>query len=683
MNKYILFFILTFQAMAQEMVINRVGEYTEPHILVQMRSDEQARGFLANQIYDIVKALKPKGNFFENKLKLQRNELLALLTAKAMKSQVSDTIEEILFFKLGHAEELDNSYVKKVLKGEEDFSKDRRFKNKLALNIKLNDLEYKINPEGIVISDIDSEVVGQSLFLDLKLELSKIYVRSNDTCISFSVFGEQAKSDGGWEIVKKDSRYFCEKADLMKLKMNQFIESLVQDKKMNINIEKVKNQLGDLEYFRDLGAKVGGIEAYTREVAPLALNIRLKLSLLNGELNLQVEQGSIDQLIADLTPRELQDSVDIKFLSGKAADINGLAGLIIQSSPIKFDDTFINSALGERKSDLIKLLVTPIANDLEKIVDQMSQRGFTRYHLSLGGNIKIRELGQIHYKLSSLSLINTGTEREQLVTGVDIKFGDKEKEKVVQEYNYRKLIGELENEIGVYGGERKADVVVSIGENLFNDFLKYALGQFQEQIDKTVFNPSDVQFNFADLPFDEIDAEDGELSLHNGYLQACTAIVPKKGIQKFLIKLVLGKKGVHVPVVALTEIRLQFNDKGIPELIFDIPQILSSRQLLENGFNACQISKRFKKIVSKVASKKIDELYNGFSDIPLLKVTMHPIGALNGELLKMKVDKENKRINFLLSLKETESINNEFLKKVRIENKKFEVTFPKLEAMKK
>jgi hypothetical protein len=146
----------------------------------------------------------------------------------------------------------------------------------------------------------------------------------------------------------------------------------------------------------------------------------------------------------------------------------------------------------------------------------------------------------------------------------------------------------------------------------------------------------------------------------------------------------LWKSCLQLPLLTTLETEIIVED-DTPVLLFDIPIIVNDKEFLRDGVAGVDDSNlrqgNFGGLTAKVASNKINKLFNQFAEVPMLKIKLNPFRGVNPEQLIIKADTETKRINIMLKF-DPEGISKGVVEKIDKKHGKIEVTTPKLDMIK-
>lgn len=678
----IMIFLLSLPMFAQ---LHLIGGAKAPHILLQTRADADARTFVFTQLKEVLDACCQSKQFLKKDLNIKQNELFALLALEKMKPHLAETLTHTLLFDM-KKKGIPKDEIKKILTGELDYSQNEEFLNRAMVSIKLNKLTYNIDPSKIQIKQLSATSSSENLIFDLEAHLSGMDIDAKDICISFGTF-HKIKDGSGFKIIKKESEYQCDHKDDLDQAIDRYIQNSIENKEDNTVVINQQETLGTVSYLRKLGVHLQGIRASIKDVTPFIINLSLELGLQDSEVNFRVTKGSLSQLLTQATSEVLKPRIDLIFLNDQVGQIYGFPGVIVENTPIHFDDKEINQALDQRKQELLELLIAPIVNDLENMTKKITDKA----SVQLAGKFKLNPKEEIHYHISQFAFLSSDL-REQLAMGFNFQFplapstGDLEKDQQEDEIpEAEQVISSLEKLIMKPTHDdmkAEADIVLSIGEHLFNDALSFVTQFYKDEIEKNSISLANTRFHISDLPLEIQNIHPNENPVHTSYLTSCVEVIPSKKWQRILLRVALGNQ-VNIPLFAFVDIKLVQEADGTPVMYFDIPMIESSKDYLSEDFNHCKISKRLKKLAAKISGKLIDKKYNSYNSLPLIKVSLKPLQGIPSDLLKLRFDRENKRMNLLISLKTDTQISGDIIEKVEIKAKKVEISFPKIEALKK
>ena len=666
-----LFIFMSTVAFSQE-TIHSIGSEKTPHLILQTRANLKARNYLFNQLNELLQTCCSDKPILENEIKLKQKEVLTLLAVKKINEDVQGTLKSSLFFDLGPKKEAPQ-VIKQSLNEEIDYSKNEEFLNRVALNIQLNHLKYQLDPSLITLSKLEASTKDDQIMLDLEAKASGLTIDGNDICISFSTF-HKVTTGNDWRIEKKESQYQCDKKEVLDQAINQFVDNLITKKKRDKNAYIQKDDhLEQMNYMRDIGVHIQNISAKIKKLTPFKINLTFALSMNGSEIGIKLTQGSLKRLLSEAKSHDINSHIDLNFKSDQVAQIYGLPGFIIQDTPLFFTDETMNQALLNRKDELIALLVDPIVKDMEKITQKIQGQKA----LAIQGKLPKIPGGDFYYQASYLSFLNQAQDLSQISAGIDFSFPGPVLETTETTIpSLDTVIDDLHQTIA----DEKADIIMSLGEHFINDALQFALMQVQDKINESAFIVHDLQFRIDHLPQEIMSLEANNTPTYSSFLQGCVEVVPKKKFPKFLMKLVLGNK-VQLPLIAYINIKMEISDQGNPTLYFDIPYIENHKDFLRQGLQDCQISKRLKKLAAKSVHKKIDKSYNSLSEFPLVKMELAFMKKMPKDLIKIELNPDTKRMNLLISLKETQSLSEDLIEKIELSKDKVKVSFPKLERL--
>jgi|GEM_PF-4216656 len=648
---------------------HHLGNEKSPHLLFQVKSDEVARSYLVQQIYDFLSQTSSGKNFFASDIHLQNNDIPVLLMIDQLDKNLSETLERSLFLNLGNTEKFSRKERQDFSNGTFDYSEDERFLNKIVLNIKLRKLRYEVDPSGVQVSNFSTEKKNNSIQVFSEFKFTKIKAFAEDICLSLDTF---IKKDG--KVQLKKSKYKCSKDEK---EVQESIDAFLQGYLDHEVITK-KKLLSQLEYFEQVGAQIKGIVLKVINESPLSLKLQFKLSNSPKGVAIKIVQGSIEEVL-DSLDNGFNDNFDLTLNSEKSLSVHGLSGFVVQGVPLIFTDKDINKALQQRKNEIISLVLKPIQESVKKLIaDNSNKEELTKELLLAGSFSPSDKLSDIGYQVDQISLMGSSMDNHYIGAGVNFSFRGVKKDDYAIGYSQK------QEQVGKYLGSsstpKEGEMVVSFGEEFFNDFISYALDQFEDSIRETEFRFSEFKFHIRDLPLElSSKGEEGEAVMP--YLSGCVQYKPRKVGLKIASAIVGGESGVQVPLLAKTSFDFRNSSSQIPTFEFNISHVLSERNFLRLSDN-CHISKRFKKAVARIASKKIESKFNTYSQYPLLRIELLALQGLSGEIVNIHFDREMRRMHIVLAFEDLESVRDQVIDKFRLTQSKIKVSFPKFDKIK-
>ncbi len=671
MRYLFLIFLLT-SAFSQDLVKKHLGNEKAPHVLFQIKSGEVARNYLIEQIYAFLSENKNGTNLYKSNVKLENSEIPILLMMKGMKDNLSEILNQSLLLNFGSADKFTPEEMETISKGKLPETLDDRFLNRMMLNLKLKKLSYEIDPAGLELKEFSTRIEGDELKVDLRIDFSKIKVNADDICININTF---KKINGTVKKVK--SNYDCNKENkTIEDQVDDFLESYLETRKIEAKVIDTESP----DYLTDIGATLKDIVLKISNEAPMFLKLSYSLKSTPEGIVGKIESGSIDKIMQHLTEVGLQENIDLEFNNDKVVHINGLSGFSIQGSPLLFSDKDLNEALQTRKKELMNLILTPIEKTLQKAISENQENGALNKEILLAGKIKTgKESSNINYSVDQLSFLGHEGNNEYIGAGINFDFGTKDQRFSQVGYSWD------QEKINQYIGDdldlQKGHMVLSISEEFFNELIDFSLEKFGKQIEGTPFKPENIKFHIDQYSQSSLDLNNSK-KVEFPYITGCVGFAPPKGIAKLGAKLVGGKNGVKIPLLAYSTLSFANNSEDVPELSFNIDHIESEKEFLLSDQN-CKVSKIFKKLVAKMAKKNIDKSFNGYSDHPLVKLEIPALKGISKNIVNLVFDKEMKRIHIIISFSDLPNIKEQITKRFESSKEKIRVTFPKIEKLTK
>jgi len=670
-----------------------------PHLAFQIRTEDKARMFLINQVYSFMQNSSETKKLLGQKI-TPGKEINVPLYIKKLKSDLNETLIGSLGLELGgqlSKEEL-------ILMKEGAFNKIKKSKilKRILLKLHFNEFGYKIPKDGFKIASLKARKGSDENLLDLEttFEFSKLEVDVNDICIniiSFKDANPKSKDEYGVIPVENNS---CDKT--VKKSGDSYDAIIAQFQNQGkVNVNMVASN--DPTWASNIAVQVNDTKMIIAEKDSISITVHYKLSIgENNKINLKIDPDNTHFNLGE----KFINKFDLQFNSPNSVKMDGLFGFVIENKPVVFSQDKLQSGLNIREEPLLSLLVEPLKDLLQNSLSKLlnSDKPILKNGLDISGfEFAIKgSKDPLKLVVNQVNVITGQNPAESdykditfLGGGLNLKFPDQPVTSATGSYK------ELQSRLNTYIKEdfylsqtndltqaRMGDVAISLGEELFNDSIKFALNSFRENILKTDFVPLELQFHVDGIKtfLEEEEQMRGEEFSDTEFptgpvITGCVGYFPKsKKLLGNVVKFLTGPKDqVQVPLLAYTELNFEIDAEGIPTLKFDINGIENNAKYLNSDPN-CPVSKLFKKGITQIASNQINDKFNKFNEFDLLIIKFPALKGLPSSALKLERDIKLNRINILFSFEEIDDIV-QFINKFNGTAKKFEISFPKIEKI--
>ncbi len=671
MRILLIFLIFSFNAFSQD-ISHHLGNEKSPHILLQMNTQSESRSYIIGQLYDFFNKRKKGKNIFSSDVELSNSRVPVVLALESMEEGVSKALGRSLLINLGNASgSVSQQDRQDYSRGKLDISNRKDFLNRMVLNIQLNKLTYTINPYKMDFTEFSTSLNDSKKQLDIKarFDIKGITAKAKDICINFDTFYEEAG-----KIKVSKSNYNClEAREVLETDLDKLYQRLE-----GIIPESIVRETNYPKFLNNLGAEVKNVALNIKDQSPLRLGVDLTLKETPEGIKLRIVDGSVDSLVNDLK-MHFKDSFDIN-LENASVKVNGFSGMVVQAVPVAFTDTAILKALAEREKELVELIMKPIEDSIEEIIEeaQADPNSVMSKDILMASRLKFKGVPELGLSVDQLTFRGERKDNRFIGAGINVDFGI---EKNSFGIGYSRIQDQLSEYLGKEEEGKNGDMVISISDEFFNDAIQFALKNYSEELKKIDFDIKDLQFNiFEGSGFQ---GSNQLLKENSAYFSGCVRFKPKKNILLKLVNgIVGGKNGIGVPLMIYTDINLKSNSEGVPEFTIDL-KLEASREHFLSQEKDCPFTKRFKKMASRIARKQAELRFNQYEGIPFLKVALVPLKGLQSSPAEIIFDKENGRMNIVLSFNKVKSIRDDIVEKFSDVNQKVSVTFPKLDEIKK